>query len=226
MMYMGTPDSFKQTNFTPIVDMQYQTLAGYVNDEWKLPGFWKVGGLTLVLGARIEHLGPWTDRHGNGLATFDPAIYNQQCARTNESTIACAQSTDYPGITWHGINNSIANAVNNPPTVYFTPRLGLAWDIFGHGNTVLRGGWGVYRHEEEFAPYAQAAATAQGYAELSGRCESIPGDPTFAPYSQLPCVWCRYVMEIRSDNKWVRRDHGETVGRTNQKTCHDEHPPQ
>ena len=163
MMYMGTPDSFKQTNFTPIVDMQYQTLAGYVNDEWKLPGFWKVGGLTLVLGARIEHLGPWTDRHGNGLATFDPAIYNQQCARTNESTIACAQSTDYPGITWHGINNSIANAVNNPPTVYFTPRLGLAWDIFGHGNTVLRGGWGVYRHEEEFAPYAQAAATAQGY---------------------------------------------------------------
>jgi hypothetical protein len=163
MMYMGTPDSFKQTNFTPIVNMQYQTLAGFVNDEWKLSGFRKLGGITLVLGARIEHLGPWTDRHGNGLATFDPAIYDQQCTRGNGSNVSCAQTTDYPGITWHGINNSIANAVNDPPMVYFTPRVGMAWDILGRGKTVLRGGWGVYRHEEEFAPYAQAAATAQGY---------------------------------------------------------------
>src|SRR5665213_2306463 len=54
MMYMGTPDSFQQTNFTPIVDMQYTTLSGYVNDQWKL-----LHRLTVVLGARIEHLGPW-----------------------------------------------------------------------------------------------------------------------------------------------------------------------
>jgi len=158
MMYMGTPDSFQQTNFTPIVDMQYTTLSGYVNDQWKL-----FHRFTIVAGVRFEHLGPWTDRHGNGLATFSPALYNQQCSRANSQLVSCNPSTDYPGITWHGINNAISNSVNNPPTVYFTPRVGLAWDIFGHGNTVLRGGWGVYRHEEEFAPYAQAAATAQGY---------------------------------------------------------------
>jgi hypothetical protein len=157
MMYMGTPDSFQQTNFTPIVDMQYTTLSGYVNDSWKLHR------LTLVLGARIEHLGPWTDRHGNGLATFDPALYNSQCIRANSQNVSCAQTTDYPGITWHGINNAVANAVNNPPAVYFTPRVGLSYDVFGNGNLWIRGGWGVYRHEEEFAPYAQAAATAQGY---------------------------------------------------------------
>jgi hypothetical protein len=158
MMYMGTPDTFTQTNFTPVVDMQYTTLSGYVNDVLKVKK-----RVTLVLGIRFEHLGPWNDRHGNGLATFDPALYNQQCSRANNSTVSCDLTNDYPGVTWHGINSATSNSVNSPQEVYFTPRVGLSWDIFGHGNTMLRGGWGVYRHEEEFAPYAAAAATAQGY---------------------------------------------------------------
>ena len=71
---------------------------------------------------------------------------------------------------------------------------------------------GVYRRLRiiDDTPTSNIAAAAQGYAEISGRCESIPGDPTLAPYSQLPCVWCRYVMEARTNNKWVRREHGET----------------
>ncbi|HTV09012.1 MAG TPA: carboxypeptidase regulatory-like domain-containing protein [Candidatus Aquilonibacter sp.] len=157
MMYMGTPDSFTQTNFTPTADMQFNTVAGFLNDQWKLKR------LTLMLGARIEHLGPWTDRHGNGLATFSPSAYKQACTETIGSPVSCAQTTDSPGITWHGINSSVSNSVNSPQTIYFSPRVGMAWDIFGHGNTVLRGGWGVYRYEEQFGPYSAAAATAQGY---------------------------------------------------------------
>ncbi len=163
MMYTGTPDSFTQTNFTPIVDMQYKTVAGFVNDQWKIHSN-RLHELTLMLGARIEHLGPWTDRHGNGLATFSSALYNQQCPKPSPlQPVTCAETNDYPGITWHGVNSSIPNSVNTPQGIYFSPRVGLAWDIFGHGNTVLHGGWGIYRHEEEFAPYAAAAATAQGY---------------------------------------------------------------
>ena len=64
MMYEGYADSFKQTNFTPIVDMRYTTMAGFVNDQMKLHN------VTLILGARFEHLGPWTDLQNNGLATF------------------------------------------------------------------------------------------------------------------------------------------------------------
>jgi hypothetical protein len=152
MMYMGFTDSFTQTNFSPIVNMQYTTLAGFANDSWKLHR------VTLMLGARVEHLGPWLDRHKNGLATFSPSLYKSECTGRD-----CGSAESLPGIVWHSQNNSISNSVNNPPTAYFSPRVGASWDIFGTGKTVLRGGWGIYRNEEEFQPYALAGATAQGY---------------------------------------------------------------
>jgi hypothetical protein len=151
LMYLGYADTFTQTNFSPIVDMQYTSLAGFFNDSWR------IRHVTLQLGARIEHLGPWVDRHENGLATFSPTLYNKQCTGS-----VCGAQND-PGITWHGLDHSVSNSVNNPSMVYFSPRLGMSWDVYGTGNTVLRGGWGIYRHQEEFKPYALAAATAQGY---------------------------------------------------------------
>ncbi len=70
----------------------------------------------------------------------------------------------------------------------------------------------VYRRLRviEDTPTSRIASAAQGYVELSGRCTSTSGDPTFAPYSHLPCVWCRYLMESQSDRNWLRVEEGET----------------
>jgi hypothetical protein len=153
MIYEGYADSYTQTNFTPTVDMRYMTVAGFVNDQWKLRN------VTLNLGARIEHLGPWVDKHNNGLATFSDSLYNQQCGGYTRN----CTSLSMPGITWYSQKTGVSNSVNSPQQVYFTPRVGAAWDILGKQTTILRGGWGVYRNQEQFNPYALAAATAQGY---------------------------------------------------------------
>jgi hypothetical protein len=153
LMYLGFADSYTESNFAPLVDMTYNTVAGFVNDTWKIKR------VTLTLGARLEHLGPWTDRHNNGLAEFSNSLYETQCGGETRNCNSLAS----PGITWHSMNHGVANSVNEPASVYASPRFGFAWDIRGNAKTVLRGGWGVYRAQEEFNPYALASATAQGY---------------------------------------------------------------
>jgi Carboxypeptidase regulatory-like domain len=172
MAYMGYADSYTQTNFTPTVDMRYTTLAGYANDSWK------IRRVTLTVGARLEHLGPWSDRHNNGLATFSPTLYSQDCGGY---TRGC-NSLNMPGMTWSSQKSGVSNSVNSPKSVYVSPRFGAAWDILGRGNTVLRGGGGVYRNQEQFNPYALAAATAQGY-----KTSNLAGSLTFGQIdSQSP----------------------------------------
>jgi Carboxypeptidase regulatory-like domain len=186
MMYEGWANEFKQTNFTPTVDMRYQTFSGFINDQWK------IHNLTLILGARIEHLGPWADRRNNGLATFSDSLYSQQCGGY---TRTCS-SQAMPGITWSSQkSSSVSNSVNAPQTVYFTPRVGGSWDIWGKGKTILRGGWGIYRNQEQFNPYALAAATAQGYetSDIQGTLsfsqidnDSPVNPPDFVAYTLSP----------------------------------------
>lgn len=154
MMYEGYSDSYTQTNFTPTVDMRYMTVAGFLNDQWRINP-----RLTLIYGARIEHLGPWRDKRNNGLAVFSDALYSQQCGGYSR----ICSGVNMPGITWSSQKSGVSNSVNAPPAIYFTPRVGVAWNLLGNSMTVLRGGWGIYRNEEQFNPYALAAATAQGY---------------------------------------------------------------
>lgn len=59
-------------------------------------------------------------------------------------------------------------------------------------------------------PVSRIGSAAQGYAELLGQGQPLAGEPVTSPLRHLPCLWYRYLIERRRDNKWQRESSGES----------------
>lgn len=60
-------------------------------------------------------------------------------------------------------------------------------------------------------PTSRIASAAQGYVELTGRALAHPGGALRSPYTGLPCVWFRYVIQEKSrDGKWRQVESGRS----------------
>lgn len=60
-------------------------------------------------------------------------------------------------------------------------------------------------------PTSSIASAAQGYAELLGRGAALSGTPLLATLTGLPCLWYRFKVEYRRDNKWETESRGEST---------------
>jgi len=97
--------------------------AYYVQHDWKI-----TRRLTLNLGLRYDYQQVPGERN-NGLSNFNPNATNPL--------------TGLPGrLEFAGVD--FGRTVINPDYNDFAPRAGFAWDMFGKGRTVLRGGYGIY----------------------------------------------------------------------------------
>lgn len=73
--------------------------------------------------------------------------------------------------------------------------------------------WGiVLRRARVIAdtPTSRIASAAQGYVELLGRGEPLAGQPLHAPLNGLPCLWYRFKIERKRDDKWHLESSGES----------------
>jgi hypothetical protein len=147
---LGWPDWFTQDQKPLSVNMYYKNLAFYVTDSWKA-----TNRLTLDLGLRLDRLTPWNDAHGLGLAVFDPALYAKQVT-VDEDNFSTTSTVQYPGMKWHATDPSVPMAGSPTRWAFVSPRVGLAWDVYGTGKTVIRGGWGMYRWHDSYNAYSGA----------------------------------------------------------------------
>jgi len=158
----GQVGTFTQQNFNAKTDLYYWTASWFATDNFKL-----TSRLTLDYGVRFDHLGPWQDKDGLGMATFFPNLYYTDAKNTTNPDGSLFE----PGVRWHGGNHATnANAgyagVPNSgvPSVwaFVSPRAGFAFDARGDGTMIVRGGWGMYRAHDSWNDFTGPAATAQG----------------------------------------------------------------
>jgi hypothetical protein len=145
-MLIGNLNSFQQVSFNRVNDIAYSTYEGFVQDSWKVNK-----KLTLELGIRLTHFQPWVDRLGFGFSNFNASSYNTSCT-----------PTQYCGFSWNKKDPSVP--IGGFPTrkMFYQPRFGVAYDVFGNGNTVVRGGWGMYYfHSGQFTSGLDVAAGVQ-----------------------------------------------------------------
>ncbi len=144
----GNLNSFTQTNFNRINDISYNTYEGFIQDSWKVNK-----KLTLELGLRMTHFTPWSDDEGYGYSIFIPSQYTGS---------SCASAPTFCGFQWHARDSAVPLGGFPMRTLFWQPRFGVAYDLTGKGNTVLRGGWGrFYYHSGQFTSGLDTSAGSE-----------------------------------------------------------------
>jgi hypothetical protein len=167
-LIMGRVTQYNQFQQDSVADAKYTQYSFYVNDSWKASR-----RLTLNLGLRFEHMGNWVTKGNTGFAVWDPALYKNG-----------PDAGPWPGATWHAINSSIPVSGFPSRQFFYEPRFGAAYDLFGDGKTVLRGGAGLYRYQLAYNSVSGAAYnTPQNLTALTTTWGCCVGWQSFNQYS-------------------------------------------
>lgn len=152
---LGYADNYNQPQLQDAVSITNLAPDAYAADDWRI-----AKRLTLNLGLRWEGL-PHAYDTNNRLANFYPNLYNPADTPQFLDNTSGAMNTSGPGFTTvsgiklstvpfylNGVGlagrNGIPKGLVDNHVANFAPRVGFEWDMLGNGNTILRGGFGIY----------------------------------------------------------------------------------
>ena len=127
---MGRVLDFDQQNTDVVPQITWHQWSIWAQDSWKASS-----KLTFNYGLRADHMGQWYDGIG-GTQVWDPSTY-----------VNTPNPPANTGLVWHQTNSSIPNSGWKSQLFYYDPRVGVAYDVFGTGRTVVRAGFGTYRYQ-------------------------------------------------------------------------------
>jgi len=181
VFFVGIPGVTAPTDFQSFLSgspLLGEGGGGLGNHDYRIPGYawfaqddYRVSkSLTLNLGFRNE---------------FNGAPYDTLCHTGNTNpdlSNTTGQPYVYPscvnkfGLT--GITGTLNQAgLNNEYATVWEPRIGFAWDVGGHHNMLLRGGYGIYSVREDLGAVDNLAIAPPTYPFLVG---FLPGANSLA----------------------------------------------
>lgn len=138
-MYHGYDESARQAS--PV--MEWEDIEVYVGDSWSM-----ASNLTVDYGIRYSRFKEPVAQDDDIVAfypdLFDPALGNAPCNGIAQvpGTNPCGEAGLVGG--GEGVSRSFVHGDDDN----FAPRLGLAWDISGTGDSVVRAGFGQFYQRE------------------------------------------------------------------------------
>jgi len=118
--------NYAEIETTDVADGRWRDFEFYANDTWKLHP-----RVTLTMGLRYSVFTPaWEDE--NRISNFIPSLYN---GTDFNSALVTAEE---------GIQLGLGRSLVHTYKKGWQPRIGLAWDVFGTGETAVRAGFGRY----------------------------------------------------------------------------------
>ncbi|MEO1086276.1 MAG: hypothetical protein AAFY88_18730, partial [Acidobacteriota bacterium] len=143
ILLLDMEHGFDETESQPAPDLNWEDIEVYVGDSWKA-----TDNLTIDVGIRYSFFeAPYaTDNNIVSFVpeAFDPALGNASC-----NGVTQAPGTDPCGDEGLlGGSEAPGRGLINDDDDNFAPRIGVAWNVFGDGNSVLRAGFGQFFQRE------------------------------------------------------------------------------
>ncbi|NOT60867.1 MAG: hypothetical protein HOP19_11665, partial [Acidobacteria bacterium] len=163
---LGEYATYQQANRAIAARYRFNTVEGYLQDLWRVND-----RLVLDFGLRVSWIQPQYDKNLQ-LTSFNPALYDRAKApRLYQPTLvpvgpnkvrmavdpndpSNVKPESFIGLLVPGtgdVNNGFGLAQNgysrggfDDRGAHFGPRFGFAYDLFGDGRTILRGGAGIF----------------------------------------------------------------------------------
>jgi len=208
---LGRAGNYQQVSSFPTNDLKFHQWSLYAQDSFKANR-----QLTLSYGLRFDHVGQWYGTP-QGFQTWNPSLYQQNVYGPSGLITAAPNNT---GLLWHQVNSGVPLSGMKSPLFYYEPRVGLAYDIFGTGKTVLRAGFAIF-HYQVSTQVADAATGPEGSftyttnGVTSGYNQIESGAPGFVPPSSVAQNGATIYGLLPGDNKTpLTTDWNVTISQT------------